>query len=179
MQREEKTIRRTKEKVTTLLLALFLIVLSVIGTVDWYSVGIYAGSPWTGRGLYPFFHASVFHAILNAWCLCCVMFIYDITVWRLLLAYIVAVTYPVDTVTQLFSLPITPTVGISGCLFFLLGSIAFEVRRRLYYQTWMFFYLIVGFFLPYTNAWIHLYCYLCGIILSLLNYPIKRCKRKR
>lgn len=35
------------------------------------------------------------------------------------------------------------------------------------------FYVLLGFAMPQTNALIHLYCYLCGFIVALLNKPIK------
>nr|DAE73963.1 MAG TPA: Protein GlpG-like protein [Caudoviricetes sp.] len=178
MQGKEKTFRRKKEKATSLLLAFAVIVLSLIGSSNWYSIGIYAGGSWVGRLLYPFFHASVVHASLNAWCLVCLMFIYDIKLSRLFLAYIVAITFPINTLSHVLTFPTLPTVGLSGVVFFLFGTISFEVGRRLYYQSWMLFYLIVGFFFPNTNAWLHLYCYLCGVVFSLLNYPITICRKK-
>ncbi|WP_311561249.1 rhomboid family intramembrane serine protease [Prevotella bivia] len=178
MQGKEKTFRRKKEKATSLLLALTVIVLSLTGFSDWSSIGIHAGGSWVGRLLYPFFHASVVHASLNTWCFICLMFIYDIKLTRVFVAYIVSVSFPIDTLSSFISFPPLPTVGMSGVVFFLFGSISFEVRKKLYYQSWMLFYLIVGFFFPNTNAWLHLYCYLCGVVFSLLNYPITICRKK-
>jgi len=179
MQGEKEKIRGTKAKATALLLTLCIVMLSIVGGSDWYLVGIYARASWMGRCLYPFFHANILHAVLNAWCFLCIIFIYNISIQRILLAYIVAITFPIDTFSCLLSLPIIPTVGLSGIVFFLFGTISFEVGRRLYYQAWMLFYIVVGFFFPNTNAWLHLYCYLLGVVLSLLNYPIDRCKKKR
>lgn len=178
MQREKEKIRRKKEKVTSLLLAVIVIALSLLKLSDLHEVGIYAGGSWVGRVLYPFFHSGIIHATLNAWCLISLVFIYNIRLQRLILAYIVAVTFPIDTLSQVLPISALPTVGLSGIVFFLFGSISLEVRRKLYYQAWMVFYLIVGFVFPYTNSWLHLYCYLCGILSSLLNYPIVICKKK-
>ena len=164
MQGKEKTFRRKKEKATSLLLSIVVVVISLIGFSNWNTIGIYAGASWVGRLLYPFFHANIIHAMLNAWCLICIIFIYDIKITRLLLAYIVAVTFP---------------IGLSGVVFFLFGSISLEVSRKLYYQLWMVFYIGIGFFFPNTNAWLHLYCYLCGLVYSILNYPIIiQCKKR-
>lgn len=178
MQREKEKIRRKKEKVTSLLLAVIVIALSLLKLSDLHEVGIYVGGSWVGRVLYPFFHSGIIHATLNAWCLISLVFIYNIRLQRLILAYIVAITFPIDTLSLVLPISKLPTIGLSGVVFFLFGSISFEVGRKLYYQAWMIFYLAVGFVFPYTNAWLHLYCYLSGFLFSLLNYPITRCKKK-
>ena len=178
MQREKEKMQREKEKVTSLLLAVIVIALSLLKLSDLHEVGIYAGGSWVGRCLYPFFHSGIIHAALNAWCLVCLFFIYNIRLQRLILAYIIAITFPIDTLSLVLPISKLPTIGLSGVVFFLFGSISFEVGRKLYYQAWMIFYLAVGFVFPYTNAWLHLYCYLSGFLFSLLNYPITRCKKK-
>lgn len=159
---------RKVEKITAIVIALLVMCLSVFGTDDWLSVGIYAGCSLWGRVLYPFFHANILHAALNAWCLLSIIFIYDVSCLRLLFAYIIAVTVPVGA----FGTDI-PTVGLSGVVFVLFGSLSFEVRRKAYYQMWMLFYLAAGFVFPNTNAWLHLYCYAVGIVAGVLNKPIK------
>ena len=86
-------------------------------------------------------------------------------------AYLIAVTIPVDTLAPFLPFD-NPTVGLSGVVYVLFGSISFDVLRKRYYQCWMLFYITVGFLIPNTNAWLHLYCYLCGLIVALLNKPI-------
>lgn len=166
---------RKVEKIAAVVIALFVTVLSLFHIADWSSVGIYAHCPLPGRFLYPFFHANVFHAILNAWCLLALVFTYDITFWRLLAAYIVAVSMPVDTLGAFLPLE-HPTVGLSGVVYVLFGSISCEVVRKRYYQLWMCFYIGIGFLFPNTNAWLHLYCYIAGLVWALLNCPFNRKK---
>lgn len=89
----------------------------------------------------------------------------------MLVAYLLAVTVPVDTLGGFLPFD-NPTVGLSGVVYVLFGSISFEVLRKRYYQCWMLFYIGIGFFMPNTNAWLHLYCYLCGFVVALLNKPI-------
>lgn len=164
---------RKVEKITAVVTALFVTVLSLFHIADWYSVGICAHCPLQGRFLYPFFHANIFHAALNAWCLLVLVFTYDITFWRLLAAYAVAVSIPVDTLGMLLPLE-HPTVGLSGVVYVLFGSVSCEVARKSYYQAWMCFYICIGFLFPNTNAWLHLYCYVAGLVGALLNCPFKR-----
>lgn len=163
---------RKVEKVAALVIAAVVVCLSFFRIWDWQTVGIYAGSDMSGRLLYPFFHANAFHAALNSWCLLAMMFIYDIRIGRLLLAYAIATTIPIDTIGGLIAGMDSPTVGLSGIVFFLFGSISFEVLRKWYYQLWMIFYLTAGFLLPNTNAILHLWCYMLGFLVALLNKPI-------
>ena len=164
---------RKTEKVTAIVIALTVTALSFVHVSDWTAVGICSSCPLSGRLLYPFFHAGFVHAVLNAWCLLSIIFIYDVSYWRMFFAYVVAVTMPVDTLGVFLPLD-NPTVGLSGVVYVLFGTISFEVARKRYFQCWMLFYIAVGFFFPNTNAWLHLYCYLFGFIAALLNKPINR-----
>lgn len=164
---------RKMEKVAALVVATVIVCLSYPSTWDWQTVGIHVGCSLPGRLLYPFFHASILHAALNAWCLLSIIFTYNIKIGRLLLSYIIAVTIPIDTLGSFIDNMALPTVGLSTVVFVLFGSISFEVLRKWYYQAWMLFYLTVGFIFPNTNAWLHLYCYLAGWVIALMNKPIK------
>lgn len=167
----------TYSKAISLLLALLVLVLSFLPAPHWQAVGICQGASWTARLAYPFFHVNPLHAAINAWCLLSVVFIYEVSCRRLLLAYALAVTIPVDTLSAILPLH-TPAVGLSGPIFVLFGSISFEVRRVTYYQLSMAAYLLLGFLLPGVAAYVHLYCYLCGLIIALLNKPFHRHRLK-
>lgn len=160
-------------KITALITSAAVVLLSLFISPKWNTVGIYAECSVLGRLLYSFYHVNILHALLNTWCLLSLMFFYDITIWRLLLAYIIAITIPIDTLGRFIESMTLPTVGLSAVVFVLSGSISFEVLRKWYYQAWMLFYIIIGFLFPNTNAWLHLYCYLAGLVVALLNKPIK------
>lgn len=162
---------RKVEKITVIVVSLFTVILSLWHVDNWESVGIYSGCTIKNRVIYPFFHANILHAMLNAWCFMSLIFIYDISIWRMIAAYIIAMTIPVGILGKMLPFD-SPTVGLSGIVFFLFGSISFEVLRKWYFQAWMAFYLGIGFLFPNTNAWLHLYCYMCGLACGLLNRPI-------
>ena len=164
---------RKVEKVAAIVIALFVTALSLVHISDWSAVGICRSCPLSNRLLYPFFHAGIVHSVLNAWCLLSVVFIYEVSCLRMLFAYVAAVTVPVDTLGTFLPLD-SPTVGLSGVVYVLFGTISFEVARKRYFQLWMLFYIAVGFLFPNTNAWLHLYCYLCGLAFACLNKPINR-----
>lgn len=154
-------------KISALIISILVFCLALQHVDNWEAVGIYSGCGLTCRVLYTFYHANLLHALLNAWCLLSVVFIYDTSVWRLLIAHIIACTIPAICLSDI------PTVGLSGVVFALFGSISFEVERKAYYQLWMLAYLVVGFLFPNTNAWVHLYCYIVGLLVALLNKPVK------
>lgn len=159
--------KRKNEKVASIVVSLSVIAITMFYTRDLQSVGIYSGSPFYTRLTYSFFHANILHAMLNAWCLLSIVFIYDINMIRLSLSYMSAISIPSSLLGNV------PTVGLSGIVFFLFASISFEVNRKVYYQAWMIFYLVLGFIFPNSNGIIHLYCYIMGLSYALLNKPIK------
>lgn len=154
-------------KIAALLISVAVVFLSLQDITDWSLVGIYDGCGLCSRLLYPFFHAGIIHALLNVWCMVSVVFIYDVSLSRLIFGYITALSIPTCC------LSVVPTVGLSGLVFVLFGSISFEVGRKLYYQLWMTTYLVIGFLFPNTNACVHLYCYIVGLLVALLNKPVK------
>lgn len=160
-------------KISALIISILVFCLALQNVDNWEAVGIYSGCRLTCRVVYPLYHANLLHALLNAWCLLSVVFIYDTSLWRLAFAYVIAISYPVDTLANLVVETLDPTVGMSGLVFALFGSISFEVQRKAYYQLWMLAYLLVGFMFPNTNAWVHLYCYIVGLLVALLNKPVK------
>ena len=166
-------VRQKEAKNAALITALLILLMSFSYVPDWSAIGIAQGCPLTARLLYPFFHASPIHALINAWCLLCIVFLYRISIWRLLTAYIVAVAVPG------FLLSEVPTIGLSCVCYFLLGSLIFEVKRKLYFLFSTALYIAVGFLFPSVNALIHLYGYLAGLLVGLLNAPLSCFRIKR
>ena len=118
--------------------------------------GLCVGATLFQRLSFHFFHASFLHAALNAWVLLSVVFLFDISIYPIITAFIIA-----------------PTIGLSGVCYALMGRIAFMVAKKWEYQGWMAFYIGVGFLFPNMNGWIHLYCYLVGMLVGFLNKPLR------
>ena len=78
-----------------------------------------------------------------------------------------------------FLLSEVPTVGLSCVCYFLLGTLIFEVKRKLYFLFSTALYIAVGFLFPSVNALIHLYGYLAGLLVGLLNAPLSCFRIKR
>lgn len=170
---------RKIEKASALWLSLILVLLSLMSRfIDWYTVGVYVGCPWWHHLTYPLFHAGVLHAALNCWCLLSVVFLYDVR-WRRLLAMLaIAMLVPVDVWASTFPSLLKPTVGLSGMIYALFGSLSFDVKRKLYYQQSMLIYITIGFFLPNSSAVIHALCYTAGLALAGFNKLIVHYDRR-
>ncbi len=164
-------VREKEAKAASLIIAVIILLGSFIYVPEWSVVGVAKGCPWAARIGYSIFHVSFIHAFINVWCFLGIVFIYDISAWRLLAAYTVAVLVPE------FLLSDVPTVGLSCVCYVLLGSLVFEVKRKLYFQCCMVSYIAVGFFFPAVNVAIHIYGYLAGLMVGLLNAPLP-CFRK-
>lgn len=149
----------------------YVIASALIYVPDWNAVGVTAGCGMLQRFGYSFFHASLLHAAINAWCFISILFLYDVTWLYMIIAYIIAVVAPN------FVLSSSPTVGLSAVCFALLGMIAFRVQRKIYYNGCMALYIALGFLFPLVNGWLHLYSYVAGLFVGFLNMPIP-CKRK-
>lgn len=130
------------------------------------SAGLRAHGSVLARLAYPFAHASVLHAVLNCWCLLSLAFIAGISFWQLLVAYVIAISYPSVFLSSV------PVVGFSGVCFALLGMVALSVRRKLYYQFWVWLMLVLGWFFPNAAAGLHLWCYLWGMAVAVFTTPM-------
>lgn len=154
-----------------LLITLFVMFSAAFFNPDWPTTGVCVGCSINQRLTYSFFHASIIHAAINTWCFLSILFLYKIRMWQMFMAYLIAAAAPG------FTLMSTPTVGMSAVCFALLGMIAFQTKRRLYYNGCMALYIVIGFIFPYVNGWLHLYSYVAGLSVGFLNMPIP-CNRK-
>lgn len=164
-------VRGKIEKTAGLLIALYVVICSLVFVPDWDTVGAAAGCGMLQRLGYSFFHASVIHAAINAWCFVSILFLYNVTWLHMAVAYAIAVAAPNIALSS------EPTVGLSAVCFALLGMIAFQVQRKLYYNACMALYISVGFLFPLVNGWLHLYSYVAGLLVGVLNMPMP-CKKR-
>lgn len=164
-------VPRKIEKTLSLLIAQFIILTALVYDPDWELVSFRYGSPLLNRFIYPFFHASILHAVLNVWSLLSIVFLSDLLWWHILLAYIIAVAAPQFTVTEIH------TVGLSAVCFALLGMLVCRARNPLQYIACLTPYLILGFILPCLNGVLHLYAFLAGSVVSIFNLPLP-CRKK-
>lgn len=167
-------VREKEAKIATLAVSAVIIIIYLFCS-DVARFGICAGAGLGQRVVYHFFHSSIVHALLNAWCLLSVVFVFDVSLSLFITAFLAASLFPVDTLYHLMPLSSLemPTVGLSGVCYALMGMMAFRVQRKLYYQAWLAFYIALGFIFPNTNGWIHLYCYTVGMLIGFLNKRIK------
>ena len=142
------------------------------------------------RLAYPFIHAHPLHAAVNGWMLLQLSFRTPLTLRRLLLAFVVAWSCPAfiavwptagtdlfvgtsamvdpSAMTALTAAPST-VVGLSGVLYALFGMWMPRVANRLRYNAIVALWLAAGLCTTSVAVGLHLYCYLLGILLSILH----------
>lgn len=165
-------VQRTQAKTSALVIVAAAMLLQFF-SVPLEDICLSTDAPWWHRLTYHFFHANIIHCTINCWCLLCIVFIYDIHLPMIISAFIIASSYPCESLDFLYKAGMLPTVGLSGICYALLGRYSLSVERKLYYQLWWAFFIGTGFFFPNSNAWLHLYCYLCGVVVAALNKPYK------
>lgn len=149
-----------------LLVAAAVLAICIFCPADFSRVGLSVTSPAMTRLSYPFFHASIFHVLMNVWCLLAAVFAFRVSAIKLMLAFAVAFLAPAFVLSEL------PTVGLSAVCFALLGYGALRVQRKLFYSFTLLSYIAVGSLLTGVNAWIHLYAYAAGILIDLPTVPL-------
>ena len=137
------------------------------------SVGLLPGAQFYRRFTYVFFHANWLHLAVNCWALLSIMFLCRVNVPMLLASFAIAASYPINALAFLYQVPVLPTLGASGLCYALLGRLSLTVSHKLRYLLWMIPFLSLGFIFKVSNGWLHLYCYLLGVILSALNMPVQ------
>ena len=147
-----------------ILCALFIILCFV--KANPYCVGIYKGCSWIGNFAYPFFHGNILHAMCNSWAVLSVVFVFNVSLRRLILCYLIAVFCPP------FILSDIPAIGASGMCYALFGSVVFLVSRKVYFVCYFLCFIALGIAFRNAAVLIHLYCFSAGILFGLLNAPI-------
>ena len=164
-------------KISALIMSLLILILS-ISYNNISNVALYGGCPIENHLLYHFFHVNIFHAIINVWSFLSVVFITRIHLHRIIFAFIFATLIPIDFLSQFIPTFANKTVGLSAVIFFIFASLSFIISNKKKFTIGMLIALAVGFFLPKTNAWLHLYCYIGGLLYGLIIKRIKRCSTK-
>lgn len=123
------------------------------------------GMPFYHRFLYHFFHANLLHYMFNSWCLVSMVFAFDLPLVDILVAYLVATFVPIVWSAS--------AIGLSGMCFVLLGRCSFFAKDKRSYHSYIGLFLAIGLVVPTIAGFIHLYCYLVGIVYGLLIHPFK------
>lgn len=163
-------MEKKASKIVALIITIPILIISIINLDDLTQFAIYANCPTHNRLIYHLFHANIFHALLNLWSFLAVVFITEISIYRIIAAFIFATIIPIDFFATHIPSFGYPTVGLSAIIFFLFASLSFDVVNKRNFNIGMIVALGVGFIMPQSNGWIHLYCYIGGILYSLINH---------
>ena len=135
------------------------IAITILLVVSFFFLPKYAYTSSLGieHFLYPISHANIVHLLVNILCLWMVRCPVNI-----LVTYTVAVIASYLPAVSLYGLQEIPTMGFSGILFAMVGITWGRVQRfkdMFIKNKW---YLIIPFFIPNINAFVHIYCLLLG-----------------
>lgn len=152
----ERVNRKTKQNVIFAILSAILIALFIIN----FLLGIFGGytkeSPFYHHIIYPFFHANIFHLLVNIYALYYACYAPKRLIPSLAIAIIVS----------FITFAHYPTMGISGALYAYVGlsGLIFKVKKPtppiIILCTW----LLIGLILPKLNGLLHILCFICGCL---------------
>lgn len=158
----------------------YLFILSFILVYAFFglNLGYTNTSDWYTHSTYMFQHASFLHLAIN-----CLSFLVSWIIlsrifkrWFILPALLIGFAVSFIPLCE-YSLP---TVGISGVVYAMVGMM---IPYHRFKKAYLFYLsiaisLIVSYFLKNTNFWLHLFCFISGVLFSLYKiYAHQICKR--
>lgn len=122
------------------------------------------------RLTYHFFHASFLHLSLNLWCLLSLVFISNVGMPKIILAFTIASAVPNA------SIPADGAIGLSALLFSLFGLTAPFSPACLSPKAVLSYALPLTpfFILPNMAGAIHLFCFAAGSLVAFFTNPFSK-----
>lgn len=138
-------------------------------------LGFTTSSPLYTHITYIFQHASILHLVLNSLAFIGIYTSLEKFANRWLF---LSISLLCAILTSFYAMYDKPTVGISGVIYVMIGlyvgitliykkSKIADTRKYLLYIIGIVFCLVISRFHKNSNFYLHLYCFLCGIIVSI------------
>lgn len=140
--------------------------------VDIAQMGFYKGSPLYTHISYMFFHRDLIHLATN---MVAFYFVYSGLKPKTSLLFLVLIG---SIVISFFSELNSPTVGLSGMIFIMIGYFSanllsvYDVQKYIPFFTFALLSITVSFLLPNTNGLIHFLGFVLGYFSSLIKHII-------
>lgn len=111
--------------------------------------------------LYQFSHVNIWHMLANLTCLYSISSSRFRVTWRTwLTAYAISAIIPCAQ----------PTEGMSGLLYAVLGIISWQSANTNKYHLWCAFFIGICFLFPNAiSGWLHVWCYIGGVLIGLVG----------
>lgn len=119
---------------------------------------------------YIFLHTNIFHLLINSISL--------LTAWIMMQRfykrwYFFAVSFLLAVATSFIPLCIfdKPTVGASGVVYAMIGMILpyYHFKKAHVFYLSIFISLVVSFFLKNSNFYLHLFCFIGGVLFTIIH----------
>lgn len=147
-----------------------LALLRATGIATFALAGIGEAGSWWGRLAHPFLHVGLLHALLNVYVFWQLVFFFPFRLRHLLLAYMVAVTCPLQVALWVPPLWHTASasqvVGLSGVVYVLLGWVAPRVKHRVRFFLTVWAWLAFGALVGTVAVGFHGYCFSAGVVIG-------------
>ena len=156
--RRMSMLTASREHVFYSVSAVVILLLSVCGMGE-FIPALDAAHPF-GRLTYSFRHVSVFHAGVNLFVLWQILRNFHVSVSLLCVAYLISVMVPPVLITS-------PVVGLSVCVYALLGLILPSVGQKRRYIVSILVFMIPQAIIPHIAWHLHLYAFLTGMALVI------------
>lgn len=142
----------------------------IISVMNVHANGIRKGCSIIERFEYPFFHANIFHAAINIYVYLGMVFLLGTSLIDMFIAYVISACVPT------FLLSDTTTIGLSGVVYALIGMNTFKVANPLKYTFSVIIPLAFTSLLPLVAVGVHAWCYVVGVVYSVILLCWKRLK---
>ena len=157
-------------KTMTLLLSMIIILLN-FADIPLSKVGLSVGCAVYNRFIFQFFHVNALHLILNLWCYLSMVFLRKISLLSIIVGFMCGATIPINTMYRLGLYELSYTsVGLSALCYFLFGRVSLQVSNKLHYFSWVAIYIAIGFAIPSSSGFVHLYNFVCGLVIAIIKY---------
>lgn len=164
-------VQQKKEILITALVAVALTVVQLcITTPGIY--GIAEHSREANRLFYNFVHGSWLHLGINLYCLYSIVRYMKPTAIAYIVALLIAMSVPLKILSD------TPTVGMSGFLFALMGLMTGYTEQPHITFGYLLAFIIFGMFFAQAATAVHLYCLIVGVVVPLIYELWKSIYRK-
>lgn len=165
-RQKQQQLRRTQ--IITLLLSAMMILITLLPSsrICLQASSLHYHCPIRMVFMYQFLHANIFHCLANIWCLLIMLYAWNITLRRLLIAYLISVIFGI----VIMNTPnLQSIVGFSGVTYALAGlySITNNRKRDKRYILTILVTILLTAFIPRMSVLTHLSCYLIALSIMI------------
>lgn len=126
-------------------------------------VGLSDGSHFMSRMCYPFFHANIFHLLINSYALLSIFFLSNPKPTDVIVSAAIAVLIPSSLLSGI------PVVGMSVFIFAMTGVLVARAKEWVSFFLFNLLVIICGAMIARIAFVVHLYGFVSGMVYGLIT----------